>query len=168
MNHHIVIAFDKRRLDSVGLNLHLRKCIRAALEAQNIPVPCEINVLVTDDEGIRAINRAYRQVDAATDVLSFPMFDFTPGALPEDLTPYLDGQTGLLPLGDMAISLPRAKAQAKEYGHSLKREIGYLTVHSVLHLLGYDHMDEGPMKAQMRAKEEEIMQKMDLSRQKEA
>ena len=168
MNHHIVIAFDKRRLDSVGLNLHLRKCIRAALEAQNIPVPCEINVLVTDDEGIRAINRAYRQVDAATDVLSFPMFDFTPGALPEDLSAYLDGQTGLLPLGDMAISLPRAKAQAKEYGHSLKREIGYLTVHSVLHLLGYDHMDEGPMKAQMRAKEEEIMQKMDLSRQKEA
>ena len=168
MNHHIVIAFDKRRLDSVGLNLHLRKCIRAALEAQNIPVPCEINVLVTDDEGIRAINRAYRQVDAATDVLSFPMFDFTPGALPEDLSAYLDGQTGLLPLGDMAISLPRAKAQAKEYGHSLKREIGYLTVHSVLHLLGYDHMDEGPMKAQMRAKEEEIMQKMDLSRHKEA
>lgn len=168
MNHHIVIAFDKRRLDSVGLNLHLRKCIRAALEAQNIPVPCEINVLVTDDEGIRAINRAYRQVDAATDVLSFPMFDFTPGALPEDLSAYLDGQTGLLPLGDMAISLPRARAQAKEYGHSLKREIGYLTVHSVLHLLGYDHMDEGPMKAQMRAKEEEIMQKMDLSRQKEA
>ena len=168
MNHHIVIAFDKRRLDSVGLNLHLRKCIRAALEAQNVPVPCEINVLVTDDEGIRAINRAYRQVDAATDVLSFPMFDFTPGALPEDLSAYLDGQTGLLPLGDMAISLPRAKAQAKEYGHSLKREIGYLTVHSVLHLLGYDHMDEGPMKAQMRAKEEEIMQKMDLSRQKEA
>ena len=168
MNHHIVIAFDKRRLDSVGLNLHLRKCIRAALEAQNIPVPCEINVLVTDNQTIRTINKAYRNIDRETDVLSFPMFDFTPGALPEDLTPYLDGQTGLLPLGDMAISLPRAKAQAKEYGHSLKREIGYLTVHSVLHLLGYDHMDEGPMKAQMRAKEEEIMQKMDLSRQKEA
>ena len=164
MNHRIVISFDKHRLDSVGLNLHLRSCIRAALEAQGVPVPCEINVLVTDDEGIRAVNRAYRQVDAATDVLSFPMFDFTPGELPSDLTPYLDAQTGLLPLGDMAISLPQAKAQAKEYGHSLKREIGYLSVHSVLHLLGYDHMDEGPMKAQMRAKEEEIMQKMNLSR----
>ena len=164
MNHHIVISFDKHRLDSVGLNLHLRNCIRAALEAQGVPVPCEINVLVTDDEGIRAVNRAYRQVDAATDVLSFPMFNFTPGELPSDLTPFLDAQTGLLPLGDMAISLPRARAQAKEYGHSLKREIGYLSVHSVLHLLGYDHMDEGPMKAQMRAKEEEIMQKMDLSR----
>ena len=164
MNHHIVISFDKRRLDSVGLNLHLRKCIQAALEAQNVPVPCEINVLVTDDEGIRAINLACRQVDAATDVLSFPMFDFTPGELPADLTPYLDGQTGLLPLGDMAISLPRAKAQAKEYGHSLKREIGYLTVHSVLHLLGYDHTDEGPMKAQMRKREEEILVKLILSR----
>ena len=164
MNHHIVISFDKHRLDSVGLNLHLRNCIRAALDAQGVPVPCEINVLVTDDEGIRAVNRAYRQVDAATDVLSFPMFNFTPGELPSDLTPCLDAQTGLLPLGDMAISLPRAKAQAKEYGHSLKREIGYLSVHSVLHLLGYDHMDEGPMKAQMRAKEEEIMQKMNLSR----
>ena len=164
MNHHVVISFDRRHLNSVGLNLHLRKCVRAALEAQAIPVPCEINVLVTDDMGIRAINAAYRQVDAATDVLSFPMFDFTPGALPEDLTPYLDAQTGLLPLGDMAISLEHAKAQAKEYGHSLKREIGYLTVHSVLHLLGYDHLDEGPMKAQMRQKEEEIMQKMELSR----
>ena len=164
MNHQVVISFDRRHLNSIGLNLHLRKCVRVALEAQAIPVPCEINVLVTDDMGIRAINAAYRQVDAATDVLSFPMFDFTPGALPEDLTPYLDAQTGLLPLGDMAISLEHAKAQAKEYGHSLKREIGYLSVHSVLHLLGYDHMDEGPMKAQMRAEEEEIMQKMDLSR----
>ena len=164
MNHHVVISFDRRHLNSVGLNLHLRKCVRAALEAQAIPVPCEINVLVTDDMGIRAINAAYRQVDAATDVLSFPMFDFTPDALPEDLTPYLDAQTGLLPLGDMAISLEHAKAQAKEYGHSLKREIGYLTVHSVLHLLGYDHLDEGPMKAQMRQKEEEILKTIDLSR----
>ena len=127
-----------------------------------------LSVSFVDADEIQRLNREYRDKDAVTDVLSFPMFDFTPGALPEDLSAYLDGQTGLLPLGDMAISLPRAKAQAKEYGHCLKREIGYLTVHSVLHLLGYDHMDEGPMKAQMRAKEEEIMQKMDLSRQKEA
>ena len=160
MNHHVVISFDRRRLDSVGLNLHLRKCVRAALETQAIPVPCEINVLVTDDMGIRAINAAYRQVDAATDVLSFPMFDFIPGALPEDLTPYLDAQTGLLPLGDMAISLEHAKAQAKEYGHSLKREIGYLTVHSVLHLLGYDHLDEGERKRRMREREKAIMKKL--------
>ena len=164
MNHHIVVSFDQRRLNSVGLNLHLRKCIRAALEAQGVPADCEINVLVTDDKGIRAINLAARGIDAATDVLSFPMFDFTPGRLPTDLSGYLDPQTGLLPLGDMAISLEHAKAQAREYGHGLKREIGYLTVHSVLHLLGYDHLDEGPMKAQMRQREEEILQKIDLSR----
>ncbi len=164
MKHHIVISFDRRRLNSVGLNLHLQKCINAALAAQNVPVPCEVNVLVTDDMGIRAINLVYRQVDDATDVLSFPAFEFVPGALPDDLTPYLDAQTGLLPLGDMAISLEHAKAQAREYGHSLKREIGYLTVHSILHLLGYDHLDEGPMKAQMRQREEEILKTIDLSR----
>lgn len=164
MKHSVVISFDRRRLNSVGINLHLQKCIRAALDAQGVCAPCEINVLVTDDTGIRAVNLAARGVDAATDVLSFPMFDFTPGALPSDLTPYLDPQTGLLPLGDMAISLERAKAQAKEYGHSLKREIGYLTVHSILHLLGYDHLDEGPMKAQMRQREEEILKTIDLNR----
>ena len=164
MNHHIVVSFEKRNLDSIGLNVHLRRCIRAVLEAQEVPASCEINVLVTDNMGIRAINRAYRNKDEATDVLSFPMFDFVPGRLPEDLSPYLDGQTGLLPLGDMAISLERAREQAKKFGHSTKREIGYLTIHSILHLLGYDHVDEGPMKQQMRAKEEEILKKIDLPR----
>ena len=164
MKHHIVVAFEHRRLNSIGLNLHLRRCIQAVLEAQGVPVPCEINVLVTDDAGIRAINRAYRDIDRATDVLSFPMFDFTPGQLPEDLTPLLDEETGLLPLGDMAISLTRAREQAREFGHSLEREIGYLTIHSILHLLGYDHVDEGPMKRQMRQREEEILQKIHLPR----
>ena len=164
MNHHIVVSFDKKNLDSIGLNVHLRRCIRAVLEAQQMPVPCEINVLVTDNMGIQAINRAYRDKDEATDVLSFPMFDFVPGELPPDLTPFLDEQTGLLPLGDMAISLQRTREQAKKFGHSIKREIGYLTIHSILHLLGYDHMDEGPMKQKMRAKEEEILKKIDLPR----
>lgn len=164
MNHRIVVAFEKQSLDSIGLNVHLRRCIRAVLEAQEMPVPCEINVLVTDNMGIRAINRACRNKDEATDVLSFPMFDFVPGELPVDLSPYLDAQTGLLPLGDMAISLERAREQAKAFGHSTKREIGYLTIHSILHLLGYDHLDEGPMKRQMRAKEEEILKKIDLPR----
>ena len=76
--------------------------------------------------------------------------------LPEDWTDYLDPETQMCPLGDMAISLERAIVQAKEFGHSTRREIGYLTIHSMLHLLGYDHLDEGPMKAQMRAREEAI------------
>ena len=160
----INISFAKRNLASIAMTVHLRRCIRGALRAQGVKVPCEINVLVTDDKGIHAINKASRQVDRATDVLSFPMFDLKPGELPKDWRPYIDPDTGLVPLGDMALSLEHAAAQAKEFGHSLKRETGYLTVHSVLHLLGYDHLDEGPMKQEMRQREETIMQRLELPR----
>ena len=119
-------------------------------------VPCEINVLVTDDKGIQVINRTSRNIDRPTDVLSFPMFELTPGKLPEDWTEYTDPDTGLVPLGDMCISLERAVAQAQEFGHTTRREVGYLTIHSMLHLLGYDHMDEGEQKRRMRAREEAI------------
>ena len=134
----------------------ITKCIETTLGAENITVPCEINVMVTDDKGIHAVNLASRQIDRPTDVLSFPMFNLEPGNAPEDWTPYMDPGTHAVPLGDMVISLERAKAQAKEFGHSVKREVGYLTIHSMLHLLGYDHLDEGEMKRQMRAREESI------------
>ena len=134
----------------------IRKCVETALAAENIVTACEINVLVTDDRGIQAINAATRDLNKPTDVLSFPMFALTAGEPPEDWNTYIDPETGLCPLGDMAISLERAAAQAKEFGHSLRREVGYLTIHSVLHLLGYDHLDEGPQKQKMRAREEYI------------
>ncbi len=134
----------------------IRKCVEATLREQGIPIPCEINVLVTNDRGIQVINQAMRNLDKPTDVLSFPMFQLEAGNPPKDWQPYLDPETGLCPLGDMAISLERAVAQAKEYGHSSRREVGYLTIHSMLHLLGYDHVDEGPQKAQMRQREEAI------------
>lgn len=134
----------------------ITQCIEATLKAENIPVKCEINVLVTDDSGIHAINKSSRDIDRPTDVLSFPMFQLEPGYPPEDWEDYLDIETGMCPLGDMCISLERAVAQAKEFGHSVKREVGYLTIHSMLHLLGYDHLDEGEMKKQMRAREEAI------------
>lgn len=134
----------------------IKRCIAATLEEECITVPSEINVLVTDDNGIRAINSAYRNIDKPTDVLSFPMFKLIAGHPPEDWTTYLDPESGLCPLGDMAISFERAVAQAKEFGHSTRREVGYLTIHSMLHLLGYDHMDDGPEKALMRGKEEKI------------
>ena len=136
----------------------IKNCISAALTQEGITAPCEINVLITDDEGIRGINNASRNIDKATDVLSFPMFDLQPGMPPQDWSEYLDPETGLCPLGDMAISLERASAQAREFGHSLRREVGYLTIHSMLHLLGYDHVDEGPEKKQMRQREEAIAQ----------
>ncbi len=140
----------------------IRKVIRTALAAEGVDFPCEVDVLVTSDAEIRALNREARQVDRATDVLSFPAFALRPGELPgpEDADP----GTGLVPLGDMMISLERVAAQAKEYGHSNRRELAYLTVHSVLHLLGYDHMDEGPMKAQMRAREEAVLAELGIAR----
>ena len=165
MKHKIVVSFQtEQKLRKLPLMMHLKKCIEATLAAEHVPVPCEINVLVTDDKTIRTINKAWRQIDRATDVLSFPMFQFEPGKLPADLRADVDPATGLLPLGDMALSYEHAAAQAEEFGHSVQRELGYLTIHSILHLLGYDHVDEGPMKQQMRAREEAICAKIDLQR----
>ena len=134
----------------------ISQCVEATLQAENIPVTCEINVMVTNDKGIHAVNLGTRNIDKPTDVLSFPMFQLEPGNPPEDWEEYLDFETDMCPLGDMCISLERAIAQAKEFGHSVKREVGYLTIHSMLHLLGYDHLDEGPQKKQMRGREEAI------------
>ena len=164
MKHQIIVRYTNRRDKNPALTVHLHRCITAALAAEGVNVPCEINVLVTDDEGIRAINNATRNIDSATDVLSFPMFQFTPGAFPEDVSEDIDPQTGLLPLGDMAISLERARDQAKRFGNTTRREIGYLTIHSILHLLGYDHMDEGEQKRQMRTREEIIAGQLGLQR----
>lgn len=164
MEHKIAITFEKTALENFSLRRHIRSCIEAAMRMEQVDVPCEINVYVCGDETIRAINQASRQIDKATDVLSFPMFTLTAGELPESWDGYVDVGTGLVPLGDMAISLERAKAQAAEFGHSVKREVGYLTIHSILHLLGYDHVDEGEMKRQMRAREEAILAEIELPR----
>ena len=158
------LTFDILTLRQPMVTSIIQKCVEATLTAEHVPVPCEINVFVTNDKGIRAINAASRNIDKATDVLSFPMFQLSPGELPNVWDDYLDPETDMCPLGDMAISLERAIAQAKEYGHSVKREIGYLTIHSVLHLLGYDHLDEGPQKKQMRTREEIIAASLGLMR----
>ena len=156
MKYKININFDVFTLKQAFITMIIRKCVEATLTAEKIDVPCEINVLVTNDRGIRAINNASRNIDKATDVLSFPMFQLEAGNPPTDWEEYLDAETDMCPLGDMCISLERATAQAKEFGHSVKREVGYLTIHSMLHLLGYDHLDEGDQKKQMRAREEAI------------
>lgn len=156
MKYKININFDVFTLKQPLVTMIIRKCVEATLDAENVAVPCEINVLITNDRGIRAINNASRNIDKATDVLSFPMFQLDAGNPPTDSEEFLDIETGLCPLGDMCISLERATAQAKEFGHSVKREVGYLTIHSMLHLLGYDHLDEGEQKKQMRAREEAI------------
>lgn len=156
MSNRINLVFEGNPFQKILIRSIIRTCINQTLRAEKITIPCEINVLVTDDAGIQTINKASRNIDKPTDVLSFPMFNLTAGAPPQDWSEYIDPGTGLCPLGDMCISLERAVAQAKEYGHSTRREVGYLTIHSMLHLLGYDHMDEGEQKRQMRAREETI------------
>ena len=150
------LTYEKPSLLNVPVTRNIKRCVEAPLDAEGITALCEINILVTDDIGIHGINKAARNIDRPTDVLSFPMFELQPGDPPSDWEDYMDPGTNAVPLGDMVISLERARAQAKEFGHSVKREVGYLTNHSMLHLLGYDHLDEGEMKRQMRAREEAI------------
>ena len=128
----------------MSLRRRIRKAAAAVLDAEGVQEPCELSVLLTDDEGIHALNREFRNVDKSTDVLSFPMGDTDP-------------RTGRLLLGDMVLNTDRAAAQGVEFGHGPEHEISYLTVHSVLHLLGYDHVDEGEMKREMRAREKAVM-----------
>ena len=162
MSHKISVTGEKKGINNPRLAAMLRRTVKAALTAEGMEPDCEINILLTDDEGIREVNRDMRDIDRATDVLSFPMFDLVPGEHPDEMD--ADPATGLVPLGDMCISVERACAQAEEYGHSFEREICYLCVHSVLHLLGYDHLDEGEMKKQMREREEVIMSQLKLER----
>ena len=152
----INMTFDCLTVQRLAISRIIKRCIDTTLAAEGITIPCEINVFVTNDKGIHAINQASRGIDKPTDVLSFPMFQLEAGNPPQDWKEFLDPETNLCPLGDMAISLERAIAQAKEFGHSTRREVGYLTIHSMLHLLGYDHLDEGEQKAQMRSREEAI------------
>ena len=161
--HHFIITSDiSENVDKRTAAL-IRKVIRTALDAEGMTLPCEVDVLLTDDGGIHAVNLDMRGVDRPTDVLSFPEFDLTPGEHPDEMD--ADPGTGLIPLGDMVISMEHVAAQAKEYGHSRQRELAYLVTHSVLHLLGYDHLDEGPQKAQMRAREEAILTELGITRE---
>ncbi len=156
MEHEIYVSREKTGLGHRNAAPLVRKAIREALACEGIETPCLVSVMLTDDEGIRRVNREFREIDCATDVLSFPLNELCPGSFdPTDCERDMD--SGAILLGDMMISLPRCEAQGEEFGHGFAREIRYLAVHSTLHLLGYDHTDEGPMKAQMRAREKAIM-----------
>ncbi len=141
------------------------KAIRAALEHEGVSIPCDVYVMITDDAGIQQLNSEHRGLDKPTDVLSFPMQDLVPG---QDINPSpleIDPQTGLYMLGDMVISFDRAKAQAEEYGHSIERELAFLAVHSVLHLLGYDHEKGEEEESAQFGITEEILESIGLKRE---
>ena len=139
-----------------GLRMLIRRCCNAVLQSENFEGSAEISVTFVDDERIHELNREYRNVDRSTDVLSFPLgengvYDKNP-------------ENGACLLGDIVISVETAVRQAETYGHSLQREIGFLTVHSMLHLLGYDHVNGGIEEVRMREKEEHVLTELGLKR----
>lgn len=138
----------------------IREIVEAALDYEDCPYEAEVSVVLTDDEEIQKINKEFRQIDSATDVLSFPMGDFeTPSdfeRLEECSEDYFNPETGELLLGDIVISVDKVIEQARKYGHSEKRELAFLVAHSMLHLCGYDHMEEEERKV-MEQKQEEIL-----------
>ncbi|SKA85939.1 probable rRNA maturation factor [Caloramator quimbayensis] len=164
-----MIEFDNRQ-NIIDFNDEIKnlieKSINTALEFEKFTKPFEINVILTDNDGIKKINREYRFIDKETDVLSFPMLDFKFFEKKDiDINDINDFniETGEAVLGDIVLSLQKAQSQAIEYGHSIEREIAFLTVHSVLHLLGYDH-EEDSDRIIMREREEKILDKLGLIR----
>lgn len=149
------------------INCLIESVINEALNYENFKKPYEVSVVFTDNEGIRDINKQFRGIDKETDVLSFPMLDFDEGYEEdgeieidiEDINP----ESGCVVLGDIVISLEKAYEQSQEYGHSFEREVAFLVVHSVLHLLGYDH-EEDEDRVIMREKEENILSKLGITR----
>ena len=137
---------------SYKLKMLVRKSILATLEYEDVEADCEVSVTFIDNEGIRALNKEYRNIDRATDVLSFPLINYDEG---EELE-------GEVMLGDIVLSIERAREQAEEFGHSFERECAFLCAHSTLHLLGYDHEISEADDADMRRRQSEIMKKMGL------
>ena len=166
MNHQINIGFDTAVEDEQAVAWLIRTCALRVLESENVPFDAAVDVTVVDADAIREMNAEYRDKDAVTDVLSFPMYEFYNGEPQEELEREPD--SGCVMLGDMILCYTRACEQAAEFGHSPARECGYLTTHSVLHLLGYDHERNDADTRLMRAKEEDNLTFLGLTRDREA
>ena len=154
----LMIYFENSAPEKVTYKLKMlvRKAILATLEYEGVDTDCEVSVTFTDNDGIHALNKEYRNIDRPTDVLSFP--------LGVDGVYDINNDTGAQMLGDIVISIEKAMEQAELYGHSLDREIAFLTVHSMLHLLGYDHEPGGLELVRMREREEAVLTQLGLVR----
>ena len=157
MNKVKVIISNRQNVVKIptGIRLLVRRCCNAALRLENFSEDAEISVSFVDNDEIRQLNKQHRNIDAATDVLSFPL---------GENGVYDHNDTGAAMLGDIVISMPKAVEQAELYGHSLQREVGYLTANSMFHLLGYDHVNGGGEQVHMREKEETVMTMLGLPR----
>ena len=145
-----------------------KKVIEQALDYENCPYEVSVNLLLTDNEGIHEINKEYRDIDRPTDVLSFPNVDYEAPAdfslIEDNIDMYFDPDSGELCLGDIIVSVDKVYEQSEEYGHSLLREFAFLIAHSMLHLLGYDHMETDEA-AVMEKKQEEILTQLGITRE---
>ncbi len=157
MNKVKVIISNRQNVVKIptGIRLLVRRCCNAALRLENFNEDAEISVTFVDNDEIRLLNKQHRNIDSATDVLSFPL---------GENGVYDHNESGAALLGDIVISMPKAVEQAELYGHTLQREVGYLTAHSMFHLLGYDHVNGGVEAVHMREKEETVMTMLGLPR----
>lgn len=157
----IIIEYDTEPIKEINLEEIIKVCAEKSFELENVNFDTEISVTLTDNRGIREINAEYRNIDKETDVLSFPQFNFeTPSVFDEDEL-FLDEDAVML--GDIVLSKDKLYEQADEYGHGVRREAAYLTVHSIMHLLGYDHMTTEE-KNIMRAHEEAVLSSLGYTR----
>ena len=154
----VTIEYEAEKKLSLPYEEIIREIVEASLDYEECPYDAEVNVILTDNPSIQEINREHRQIDAPTDVLSFPMVDYGRPAdfshVEEQAEDYFNPETGELMLGDIVISVDKVEEQAEKYGHSQRRELAFLVAHSMLHLCGYDHMEEEErldMEARQRA-----------------
>lgn len=167
----MTILWEKETDDELDFEYKefLERVMEEAVHMEKCPYECEVNITLTDNYGIRVINQEFRGLDVPTDVLSFPMVDyenagdFSNLGSKEARNRYFNPDTEELLLGDIVISIERAKEQAEEYNHSLEREMAFLTAHSMLHLMGYDHMEEDEREI-MEKRQEEILQNLGITR----
>ncbi len=156
----INIDFETEKRLQLDWEAIIRDIVEAAVDYENCPYECEVSVLITDNAGIQEINRDMRQIDAPTDVLSFPMAEYVSpadfDALDEEDPSLFDPDTGEFLLGDIVLNQDRIESQAREYGHAEKRELAFLVAHSMLHLFGYDHMEDEE-RLEMERRQEEIL-----------
>lgn len=155
----VIFDFDYEKL--------AKEVVDFAISHEDFPYEAEVNLTLTDNDGIQEINRAYREIDAPTDVLSFPMLSYEEAghfsALEDDYEDNFNPDTGEIMLGDIIISIDRVKEQADAYGHSERREFAFLILHSMLHLFGYDHMTPEEA-AEMEGKQHQILEEMNITR----
>lgn len=158
---------SKEKFD-FSLKLTARKVIRASLRQEGFPADAELSLLITDDNGIRTLNREFRGIDRETDVLSFPSLTYERpsdfGMITEDPEDCTDPANGCVVLGDIVINTARVKKQAAEYGHSEEREFAFLVAHSMMHLCGYDHMTE-PEAREMERRQESVLENLGITRE---